>query len=57
MDEMCGPGCWGVFSCLNLSTLVAKNFGRLIFGHFFPYFGQFSDKNFGEANFRLKNIN
>ena len=28
-------------------TFLAKNFGRLIFGHFFPHFGQFSDKNFG----------
>ena len=34
------------------NTLLAKkfgleNFGRLIFGHFFLHFGQFSDKNLG----------
>ena len=31
--------------CLMGPTLLAKNFGRLILGHF-PYFEQFSDKKF-----------
>ena len=29
------------------TTLLAKYFGRISFGHFLPHFGQTSDKNVG----------
>jgi len=35
-----------MFIDLMLTTLLAKNFRRLIFGHFLSHFGQLSGKNF-----------
>ena len=47
--------CWNL--TLSLVTLVAKNFGCLIFGHIFSHFGQILDKDFGHfAETLLKQI-
>ena len=38
-------------TCKKFRTLKFRTFyfGRLIFGHFLPHFGQFLDKNFGHC--------